>query len=311
MQLQKYLNKKVLFFGGKGGVGKTTSASAFALGAARHGKKTLLVSTDPAHNTGDIFDQPIGAKEKKIVENLWALEIDPHKESHRYIDQVKENIKQVVSAKMMDEIHRQIDIASVSPGAEEAALFDRLVEIILNGQSKYDLIIFDTAPTGHTVRLLSLPELMGAWIDGMLQRRQKTNEMHSWLSDGEEPREDPIFKVLQQRKSKFAEARKILLNPELTSFVFVMIPEKLPMIETYKAVGMLKKHNIPIDMIIVNRILPSEVQDPFFMRRKEQEKVYLEQINEMFTQQKLHYVPMLEYDVHGISALEKIAEYFF
>lgn len=307
--MKQYLDKKVLFFGGKGGVGKTTAASAFALGAAREGRKTLLVSTDPAHNTGDIFDQPIGGKEKQITDKLWALEIDPHRESHRYIDQVKENIRQVVSPKMMDEIHRQIDIASVSPGAEEAALFDRLVEIIRDGQKVYDLIVFDTAPTGHTIRLLSLPELMGAWIDGMLQRRQKTNEMHSWLSDGEEPPADPIYQVLHQRKQKFAEARKVMLDPELTSFIFVMIPERLPMVETRKAIAMLQKHGIPTETVIVNRILPNEVNDPFFRKRKEQEQQYLKQIEEMFRNQKLHYIPMLEHDVHGLASLQKMAHY--
>jgi arsenite-transporting ATPase len=309
--MERYLNKKVIFFGGKGGVGKTTSASAFAIGAAKRGKKTLLVSTDPAHNTGDIFEEPIGAKEKQIMTNLWALEVDSHRESHRYIDQVKDNIRQVVSPKMMQEINRQIDIASVSPGAEEAALFDRLVEIILDGYNQYDIVVFDTAPTGHTIRLLSLPELMGAWIDGMLQRRQKSNEMHAWLSDGDEAKEDPIFQVLNRRKQKFAEARKIMLDPLLTSFIFVMIPEKLPMVETHKAIQMLQKHEIPIEMIIVNRILPEDLSDPFFIRRKERENLYLEQMKDMFAEQNLHYIPMLEYDVHGTSALEKIAQYLF
>lgn len=309
--METYLNKKVLFFGGKGGVGKTTSASAFAVGAAQRGKKTLLISTDPAHNTGDIFDQPIGDVEKQISENLWALEVDPHKESHRYISQVKENIREVVSSRMLEEINRQIDIASVSPGAEEAALFDRLVELILEGQERYDLLVFDTAPTGHTIRLLSLPELMGVWVDGMLQRRQKTNEMHALLSDGEEQPQDPIFQILQKRKNKFAEARKILLDDARTSFIFVMIPERLPMVETKKAIVMLKKHDIPIETIIVNRILPDQVNDPFFQQRKEQENRYLEEMETMFKGQEMVYVPMMPYDIYGKEALAKIADHLF
>ncbi|MBO8172761.1 MAG: ArsA family ATPase [Bacillaceae bacterium] len=305
--MKAYLDKKVLFFGGKGGVGKTTSASSFAVGAAKRGKKTLLVSTDPAHNTGDIFDRPIGGKETPIAENLWAIEIDPHVESHRYINQVKDNIRQVVSSRMLEEINRQIDVASVSPGAEEAALFDRLVDLILEGQDAYDLIVFDTAPTGHTIRLLSLPELMGVWVDGMLSRRQKTNEMNAWLNDGEEPPDDPIYEVLQRRKNKFARAREILLDPSRTSFIFVMIPEKLPMVETKKAIAMLQKHGIPTETIIVNRVLPDDVVDPFFQKRKEQEKRYLEQMKEMFAEQRLHYIPMMEHDIYGMDALLKIA----
>lgn len=236
--MHNLLKKRILFFGGKGGVGKSTSASATALYASKQGKKTLLVSTDPAHNTGDIFNQEIGRQEKELAPNLFALEIDPHYESHQYINRVKDNIREIVQPHMMEEIHKQIDIAHAAPGADEAALFDRIVEIIEEGQTRYDLIIFDTAPTGHTLRLLSLPELMGVWIDGMLQRRKKANELHRmWLGENEDQEKDPIFEILTRRKNKFARAREVLLNPEQTAFIFVLNPEKLPILETEKAQG--------------------------------------------------------------------------
>src|SRR5699024_6265273 len=152
--------------GGKGGVGKSTSAAAIAWKSAEAGNKTLLISTDPAHNLGDIFNQSIGGKTAAITDNLFALEIDPDIETDQYIKGVKENIKGVVHSNMMEEVHRQLDTAKASPGADEAALFDKLISIILEERKHFDKLIFDTAPTGHTIRLLSLPELMGVWKIG-------------------------------------------------------------------------------------------------------------------------------------------------
>jgi arsenite-transporting ATPase len=304
--------KKILFFGGKGGVGKSTCAAASALFASSSGLKTLLVSTDPAHNTGDIFNQKIGRKEKRIAENLYALEIDPHHESHLYINQVKENLREIVQPRMMQEIDKQIDMAHATPGADEAALFDRIIEIIEEGQKGYDLIIFDTAPTGHTLRLLSLPELMGVWIEGMLQRRQKANDLHRmWLGENEEPDKDPIYEILMKRKNKFARAREVLLNDDLTAFVFVLNPEKLPILETEKAVQTLEKYGVPTEYLIVNRVLPEEVQDPFLVKRKEQERKYIKNIESIFSNHKKVYIPMLEEDIQGIESLERIQASLF
>jgi arsenite-transporting ATPase len=310
--MHSLLQKKIVFFGGKGGVGKSTSASATALYASTRGLKTLLVSTDPAHNTGDIFNQKIGRKEKCISDGLYALEIDPQHESHLYINRVKENLREIVQPQMLQEIEKQIDIAHASPGADEAALFDRIVEIIEEGQNSYDLIIFDTAPTGHTLRLLSLPELMGVWIEGMLQRRQKANELHRmWMGEEEDPDKDPIYEILMKRKNKFVKAREILLDAKITAFVFVLNPEKLPILETEKAVQTLEKYGVPTEYLVVNRVLPEEVQDPFLVKRKEQERKYMKTIEEFFPKHEKVYVPMLEEDIHGIESLHIVKNYLF
>lgn len=304
------LTKKVIFVGGKGGVGKSTASAALAYKTAYAGQKTLLVSTDPAHNLGDIFNQTIGGNTTNVKENLYALEIDPEKETSKYIKSVKENIKGTVQPTMMEEVNRQLDTAKASPGADEAALFDKLIEIILEERENFDKLIFDTAPTGHTIRLLSLPELMGVWIEGLLKKRQKTNENYTQLLNDGEPVEDPIYDALKIRQERFAKAREILLNTKETGFIFVINPERLPIEETKKALELLDKYHLHVKTLIVNKVLPDDVDGKFLLQRKEHEKQYLSMIKDTFDQQQLVYIPLFSYDIINEQQLAVFGNYY-
>ncbi|MFC4556906.1 ArsA family ATPase [Virgibacillus kekensis] len=304
------LEKKIIFVGGKGGVGKSTSAAAIAWKAADEGHNTLLISTDPAHNLGDIFNQSIGGRITRVADNLSALEIDPEIETENYIKGVKENIKGVVHSGMVEEVHRQLDTAKASPGADEAALFDKLISIILEESERYDRLIFDTAPTGHTIRLLSLPELMGVWIEGMLQKRQKTNENYTQLLNDGEPIEDPIYEVLKKRQERFSKAREVLLDGGITGFIFVMNPERLPILETKKAIELLDKYHLHVKTLIINKILPAEADGEFLGQRKEHEQQYLKMINSNFTGQQLIKVPLFSSDITSKGLLKQFSDYF-
>jgi arsenite/tail-anchored protein-transporting ATPase len=304
------LTKNIIFVGGKGGVGKSTTAAAIALQSAEQGFKTLLISTDPAHNVGDIFSTKIGGKTKEIADNLYALEIDPDIETDNYIKSVKENIRGVVHSGMMEEVHRQLDTAKASPGADEAALFDKLISIILEERANFDKLVFDTAPTGHTIRLLSLPELMGVWIKGLLDKRRTTNENYSRLIHDGEPVEDPIYDVLRLRQSRFSEARKVLLDKKQTGFIFVLNPERLPILETKKAIELLNKYDLVVSTLIINKVLPEEADGNFIMERKKHEKQYIELIKETFTKQQLIFVPLFSQDIVSEKQLALFSEYF-
>ncbi|WP_271853640.1 ArsA family ATPase [Planococcus maritimus] len=304
------LSKSIIFVGGKGGVGKSTSAAAIAWQSAQAGYKTLLVSTDPAHNVGDIFNEQIGGRTKEIADNLYALEIDPEIETDKYIKGVKNNIRGTVHTSMMEEVNRQLDTAKASPGADEAALFDKLIHIILEERQHFDKLVFDTAPTGHTIRLLSLPELMGVWIEGLLDKRRKTNENYTALLNDGEPREDPIYEVLRERQERFSKAREILLDAKQTGFVFVLNPERLPILETKKALELLDKYHLHVKTLIINKVLPEQVEGAFFQERKKHETKYMDMIQETFPKQQLLYIPLFSQDIISKRQLEQFSQHF-
>ncbi|MFC7319543.1 ArsA family ATPase [Halobacillus campisalis] len=302
-------SNNIIFVGGKGGVGKSTSSAAIAVAFARAGHKTLVVSTDPAHNLGDIFHKKIKHDKTRLEENLWGIEVDPGRESKRYIEGVKDNLQGLVKSRMVEEVHRQIDMASASPGADEAALFDRLISIILEESEHFDKIVFDTAPTGHTIRLLTLPELMSVWIDGMLERRKKITDNYTQLLNDGEPVDDPIYEILQKRKEKFAAVREIILDSRQTGFIFVLIPERLPILETQQAIKQLDQHHLHIKTLIVNKVLPDYADGVFLEKRRQQERNYLEEIDRTFPKQRKIQVPLFEEDVSDMDKLSTFADH--
>jgi arsenite-transporting ATPase len=305
---------KIVFFGGKGGVGKTTCSASFALNSALKGKRTLLVSTDPAHSISDIFEKPIGSKIINIDKNLDALEIDSQVESQKYMNGVRANLKNVVSPIIVKEIKKQIDAAAVSPGTEEAALFDKMIEIINEKSSEYDQIVFDTAPTGHTVRLMSLPELLGAWIQSLIAKRKKALSIMQMANNAgkknqDEVENDEVIKILRKRLENMENARKVITDNNRLSFIFVLNAEKLAIEETVKAIKILDTYKIKVDSLIVNRILPENSMDEFWIGRKELENKYLEEIYNAFKGKNIIKIPMLSSDMRADN-IKDVAMYF-
>ncbi len=340
--------------GGKGGVGKTTTAAALALRAADAGERVLLVSTDPAHSLGDLFDLRIGDRKREIQPGLQALEIDPEAEVDRYLGRVQANMRQFVRPAMYSEIERQIELTRHSPGAVEAALMDRLAELMGEAGKVHDRVVFDTAPTGHTLRLLSLPEVMAAWTDGLLRSRDRSDSMGraldrltggssgaggsgskgagtpapgeeesppsvdepggddlSWFDDPKEERQDSrtrkIREVLLERRRKFSRARRLLLDRNDTAFLLVLVPEKLPILESEKAVRVLRHHRVPLAGLVVNRVLPEGPLGDFLESRRAQEAAYLKRIDGLFGDLPRVQVPLFAKDVEGVENLRRVA----
>jgi len=274
---------RIQFFGGKGGVGKTTLAAAHAVAFADSGARTLLISTDPAHSTSDVLATPLGADPQQVEGPLWAMEIDPAHEADRYVADVKARIQDTTPPRLWQEVERQIDVARVSPGAQEAALFERVARLLETEAAAYDRVIFDTAPTGQTLQLLSLPEMMQAWMAGLIGRRKKLNAIAKiWkgrrgpAGEARGQADDPVLAALEARHERFVRARAVLTDRAQTVFNFVVLPEQLPILETERAVATLDRYQVPVGTVFVNRVLPERAEGAFLAQRREREHGYLE-----------------------------------
>lgn len=297
--MKHLLDRQVLFFGGKGGVGKTTCASAAALEASRRGKRVLLVSTNPAHSTSDIFEQPFGSEERELLPGLFGLEIDAEHEAQRYVAQVKQQIAELFSPAILKEAAKQIELAAAMPGAEEVALFERMSELIVDRDDEYNLVIFDTAPTGHTLRLLQMPELMTTWVRALSKTRK------AMLSEESGP--NPVLASLERRRERLQIVRARLMRARAVAFVLVLIPERLPIEETARAVETLAGSDVHVGGLIVNRVLPPGSDGAFYTARRKQEQVYLDEIDRRFERFPRLRIPQAEADIHGITQLETIS----
>ena len=284
--------RKFVFFGGKGGVGKTTVSSAFALKSARSGLRTLVVSTDPAHSTSDVFDQQFDDEPRPVegIENLHAMELDPEEEVEAHMMDIKRRMGEQVSPAIVNEIDRQIELAHRTPGAHEAALFDRFIEVMREAE-EWDRVVFDTSPTGGTLRLLALPEFLGDWIDRLVKKRTKSIDHFEKAAIGDREarrkmEEDPILAHLIQRKEKFEFAADVLRDR--AAFFLVLNPDELSIRETRRAIDELNRHDLGVAGLVVNRITPGPDDDEtgrgarYLRDRVETERQRVRQIEEEF-----------------------------
>jgi len=278
-----------LFFSGKGGVGKTTMACATAVAEADKGRRTLIVTTDPASNLADVFEQPIGHQVTAIngVENLWAMEIDPDRATEEYRDHVLGPFRAVMPDDVMSVLEEQFR----SPCTTEIASFDRFVDFM--DEDRFDLVIFDTAPTGHTIRMLELPVDWSAYIEESAKGGGQTCM-------------GPV-QAIQASKVKYDRAIGLLGNAGRTRFVFVLQPEQTAIFETERSAAELEHLGIHAQELIVNRVLPPEVCDqPFFQRRYEMQKRHLEEIRRLFPR-PTRYMLLRDREVKGVSSLREVA----
>lgn len=294
---------KVEFYGGKGGVGKTTLSSARAHYYTKLGKKTLLVSTDPAHSISDVLGIQVGSKLKSITPLLDAIEIDPEEEANLYIDQIRRDLNSILSPVVLEDVNKQLRAARVMPGTHEASLFDKMIELMDLHKDVYDVMIFDTAPTGHTLRLLTLPELLIEWFEGLIKKREKIVKLKAMLGLKED---DPILARLKIRRDTFLKA-KDMIRSDNTSIHLVMNPEKMPLEETKKAMKYLNDAHQPVAEIIINKILPQDIVEPFFKNKIKKEQEVIAEVKAIYSYLKITEIYLLDQDMDADS-LFKIVE---
>ena len=302
-----------VFIGGKGGVGKTTVSAATALWFARQGKKTLVISTDPAHSLSDSYEKNIGYNPTPIAENLEALEIDPEIAMQEYQAKMKEQ-QSLTPGADMGMMQEQMDMASMSPGIDEAAAFDKFLQYMTTDE--YDIVLFDTAPTGHTLRLLSFPEMMDSWVGKMITVRRQIGGMAKAFKNimpfmGDEEEEDKALEDMEETKKRIREARGIMADPDRTTFKTVIIPEEMSIYESERAMEALHKCNMNTDGIIVNQIQPEEADCEFCRARRNIQEKRLKTIQRKFGDQVIAEIPLMNHEVKGLDELKEIGEILY
>ncbi len=282
-----------LFFSGKGGVGKTTMASASAVHDAVSGKKTLIVTTDPASNLADVFEQEIGHKITPIqnIKNLWAMEIEPDKATKEY----KENIIAPYREIMPEDVIASLEENLSGPCTTEMAAFDRFIDFMEGDE--YDSIVFDTAPTGHTIRLLELPV---DWSKHIEQAASGSGQ--TCLG--------PV-QTIQDSKDKYDRATALLKDTGKTTFVFVMRPEELSLYETQRASKELGTIGIDSGELIINGILPEEVCGIDFFKKKYDAQQKVIQRTAEAIHKPTKYMLLRDNEVKGLQALQSVADELF
>ena len=306
--MRHLLDRQILFFGGKGGVGKTTCAAALALAARRAGKKVLLVSTDPAHSTSDILETALDSSEREILPGLTGIELDAVRETRRYLEDAKARMADVFRPSVVREAARQIELTALMPGVADVAVFDRMADLIVSRAGTYDLVVFDTAPTGHALRLLRLPELMSSWVDALARRRREAVTAQARAAGASEDgaAADPVLAILEARMARLRTVREELTRGDRVAFVLVLIPERLPIEESVRAAADLSEAGMSLGAVIVNRVLPDEVPGDYFRARKAQERIHLDEIARRLPPVPRVIVPLFESDVHGLASLARV-----
>lgn len=300
--------RPIVLLSGKGGVGKTTLAAATALRVAGDGQRTLLVSTDPAHSTSDALGLPLRSTPTRVTEHLDALEIDPEQAAAEHLAGVEEAVADRVDPDLWPQVRRHLRMAKDSPGMVESATFERVAALFERCPGEYDRLVVDTAPTGHTLRLLALPALLQAWVDGLTRQRERVTgaqRMLRNLAGDDQPGDDPVLARLRDRRQRLTRAAERLRHD--TAVWLVLVAERLPIEETGRALEQLTRQEIAVAGLLVNRVLPPEADGSFLAERRAQQRTYLEEIEQRFSAHRQVTVPQLPRDVARRADLERLA----
>jgi arsenite-transporting ATPase len=315
---ESHPERRYIMFGGKGGLGKTTLSATCAVWLARQGKRVLLFSVDPQASLSDIFERDIfGKGPVAISENLWAQEVDADRRIREYQEEIRKKILDMYGFdRVPEEIDSYISAASAEPAMEESAIFDAVVDIIVEGS--YDYYIYDLVPLGHALYYLSMAKVYDEWINKITRLRQDMGQydrMAATMRRQEKVEEDLILDELRLIKHRINASSQILTDKRRTAFFFVLVPEEMIILDTRKAAELFARFDVPISGYVVNRILPPELErdgvPQFLKNRVAMQRTYMEEIRKTLGSQVLAVVPEMERDITGLPMIERLAARLF
>ncbi|MDI6810935.1 MAG: TRC40/GET3/ArsA family transport-energizing ATPase [archaeon] len=306
-------NTKLLLFGGKGGVGKSTNATATALHLSNQGKKVLVVSSDPAPSLSVIFDKEIGGKLTEIKENLYAMEIDAAQAVESFKAKYGGIVLDAISTIVPIEKEALDDIPNeVAPGLDELFALERVLNFMTEGYD-YDVIVWDTAPTGHTLRLLFLPTSIDSYATGGIKLHSRfagvLNTIKMWF--GRDTSKDAFLDALVELKETAESIKNILSNAGRTEFVPVVIPEALALYQTERLKAFLDEQSISIKRMIINGVVP-ESDCRFCVSRRKMQQRYIDELHKRYDGNvKIIEMPLFPEEVKGLEAISRYANVLY
>ena len=310
--------RRYIMFGGKGGLGKTTFSAATAYWLAQQGKRVLVFSVDPQASLSDIFQQNIfGQGPVQIMDNLWAQEIDADQRIKAYQEEIRQKIFDMYGFEQIpEEIENYIQAASAEPAMEESAIFDAVVDIVVQGD--YDYYIYDLVPLGHALYYLSMAKVYDEWITRITRLREEMREYDQVavrMRRQKTLEEDQILNELQYIRGRISASSAILTDRRKTAFFFVLVPEEMILVDTRKAAELFARFDVPIAGYVVNRVLPPKLAEQnvpeYLQHRIAMQRKYLADIDRDFGSEVLARVPELERDVTGLPAIECLAQIMY
>lgn len=308
---------KYLYFGGKGGVGKTVLAGATAMKYAEAGRRTLLASTNPVHSLSNLFQQDLFGAARQVAdrENFYALEIDTRDTINKKKSELTDMIMWFLKfADIPISAGDFIESATMNPAFEESAMFENMIDLII--ANEYDAYVFDTAPTANARRLLGMSKVYSLWVDKMVKSREEAMSIREMLSAGrrKSKEKDPLMEYLSGFRSRIDKVHGILTDAALTAFFFVTLPEALPIAVIKRFIGWFREFGIPIGGVIVNEVIDSaELTDdsPEFVRnRVAMQNRYIEEIFSSLPDVRA-ILPYFEREVRGVEMLSRFADALF
>ena len=315
--MQQYMTEnsrlKYIFFGGKGGVGKTVMAGAASLWAAQQGRKTLLASTNPVHSLSSLLGQDVFGKQTPVtgIPNLWAYEIDTKDTIEKSKKEIREKIEWFLKyADIKTKADEFVESATMNPAFEESAMFENMIDLMFDNE--YEVYVFDTAPTANARRLLGMSSVYSMWVNKMVQSREEAKSLKDLLSYSKKKKEkDPLMDYLLNLRERMAHAKTLLTDDKLTSFFFVTLPEALPIAVITRFIGWFSEFNIPVGGVIVNMVIDKDsvkTDSPGFVKnRVAMQDEHMETIWKEFDGQVRSILPLLETEVRGVDMLKRMA----
>jgi len=301
---------RIVLYTGKGGVGKTCVSAAAALAAARRGQRTVVMSSDRAHSLGDAFQVDLGPNPISVAPNLDALEIDPGSEIEEHWGEIQDYMRRLLTSQGGDAI--RADEVAMLPGLEELCTLLRLKDFW--DQGTYDALVVDCAPTGATLRLLSLPEVFGWYMRRLFHLERAAvgvlRPTAGWVLPFPLPPDD-FYAAIQALYCRLLDVAALLQDPVSSGVRLVTIPEQMAVEETKRALTEFSLYGMCVEQVVINRVMPDEVTDPYLEATKAVQRRWMKQIREDFSPLPIEQAKLFAGEIAGLEALRQLAEHLF